>query len=562
MRWASGIGRAAATSLALWIVFGIAYILLRSRQYTAVDGALRCLAIYWRRPPYLGPNNHLLYPADVWLWAHAVGFFGVHPAEPIAFVRTVQTMNALCAGGCIALLNLIAWRFTGALKLSLAAAVGYALTWTVLKHAANSAEPVIGLFISLIAAGLVIEGLFRARPGLLFAGGAGLALALANYQSMFLIAPVLYLLCLIWPLRGASPDDARQAELSFPASLPALRRSIPRLTACVGGTIAGAIVIYGAAYYTIGLRGPWQMLRAFVQFRDDRVYGGFALSKLVNLPIGLIGNLLAVLPADYQGIGWFLVRHRDARAIAVVVAIAIIVAVALAMLAFAVVRRCGSRGSRLVGLAVSAALLLDLFVVVYRDPLYDKFWLQPLAILFVCGAIAASWMEPGALRRFSIVAMLLIGLEVLVNLPDAIAAHSNPAPCLDDARNVAEAVRPDDRVVADFDPVSTLWMALYDRQPSRTMLLPATQPAVAFGTLERWREECSRSGCRIFFVGVLDQSKDQWDPFLGKRIGIPFDSFDRYRDASRIVDRFACEGSGLRIYQPPRSPVSPRSLGN
>jgi len=549
MNWTYEARRAAIGSLALWIIFAAAYILLRSHDYVVVDGALRCLAIYWRRPPYLGSNNHLLFLTDALLWSRALGHLGFHPAGPIAFVGSIQAMNAICAGGCVALVNLIAWRLTRSLKLALAAAIFVALSWAMLKHATNTSEPVVGLFISLIAAVLVTEGLARARYGLLFAGGAGLSLAMANYQAMFLIAPLLYLLCVTWPRPGLSPADARREGLALPAELSAMRRSILNLCACVGGTLAGAIAIYGTAYHSLGIRGLQPMLRAFLQVSDDRVYGGFSISKLVNLPAGMIGNLFAVLPEDFQGVGWLLMKHRDARSIAMLAAIGLIVALALAMLAIAAVRRGASRDRRLVGAAVSVALLLDLFVLAYRSPLYDKFWLQPFALLAVCGAIAASWMDAGSLRLIGLLAMLLIGLEALVNLPAAMAAHSNPTPCLEDARTVASAIHSDDRVVADFDPVSTLWMALYDRQPSRTLLLPATAPAVSLATLERWNSECARSGCRILFIAVLDQSRDQWDPFLGKRVGIPFDSFDRYRDSSRTVDRFACEAAGLQVYE-------------
>lgn len=557
MKWTPAIGRAAASSLALWIVFSTAYILLRSQQFTAVDGALRCLAIYWHRPPYLGSNNHLLFPVDVWLWSRAVGLIGVQAAGPLAFVGNIQAMNALCAGGCVALVNLIAWRFTRSLQLSLTAAVAYGLTWAMLKHATNSAEPVVGLFISLIAATLVIEGLIRERSGLLFAGGLGLALALANYGSMIFVAPILYLLCFIWQRPELSHGDPARTEPAFPASLAALRRSILRSFACVGGTVAAAIAIYATAYYSLGIRGFQPMLRAFaelllrgsVHFQGEGTVG-FSLSNLLNLPVGMIGNLLAVLPPNYQGIRWLLFRDRDARAIAELAAVALMLGIALAMIVVAAIRRCNSRDRKLLGAVVFAALLLDVFLLAYRGPLYDKFWLQPLALLFICGAIVASWMDAGALRRFSFLAILFIGLEAFLNLPSALAAHSNPTLCLEDAREVAAAVKPDDRVVTDYDPVSTLWMALYDPQPSRTMLLPATLPEVASETLKRWQEECSRSGCRIFFVAQLDYSRDTWDSFLGKVDGIPFDSFDRYRQGSRVVDRFACEGASLRVYPP------------
>jgi len=168
-----------------------------SNKYTSVDGTLNCLTVYWRRSPSLDGNNHLLYPANVLLWSHFVSLIGFHARDPIAFLHTIAAMNAVCAAGSVALVNLIVWRFTRAWKLSLFTAVGYGLSWALLVHATNSAQPVVGLFISLLATLLVTEGLAREHHALLFVGGVLLALALANYESMFLLAPLF-----IWPARS------------------------------------------------------------------------------------------------------------------------------------------------------------------------------------------------------------------------------------------------------------------------------------------------------------------------------------------------------------------------
>jgi hypothetical protein len=49
----------------LLIALAILFVVLRTRQYLAVDGATRCLSVYWHASPKSGDNNHLLYLVNV-----------------------------------------------------------------------------------------------------------------------------------------------------------------------------------------------------------------------------------------------------------------------------------------------------------------------------------------------------------------------------------------------------------------------------------------------------------------------------------------------------------------
>jgi hypothetical protein len=528
-----------ALPAALWLLFSAAYILLPSNQYTAVDGALRCLAVYWHRPPYLGSNNHMLYPVDVRLWSHFMALAGVHPRNPADFLRMVAALNAVCASGSVAVIDALVWRFTRDWKSSLLAALAYALSWALMLHATSSAEPVIGLFISLVAVLVATAGLSSKRFMLLFAGGICLALALANYESMFLAAPLLYLLCLVWPDEtGAS---GRGAWFLLP---------IRRLLATLLGTLAGVIGIYGAAYYSIGLTSPQEMLQAFFQIGGEpEVYAGLRASKLANFPAGLVNNLIGVLPADYRGIRWLLQRNNAASAAALILVFAL-VASTLLILARSAAELCRTRRAAMFAGACCGGLLFELLPLVYWDPMYSKLWLQPLAFLAVLGGVLAGRMDGASARRLGGAVLLIIALELIVNLPQVLSAHTEPTKCLDDTLRIDTLIALRDKVVTDFDPVSSLWMGLYDRDPGRTLLFPATAASTSLTTLDRWVGECRRSGCRILFVALLDQPREVWEAFLGKRLKIHYDAMGWYRRTSPSIYKFTCEPGSLRVYQP------------
>jgi hypothetical protein len=92
-------------------------------------------------------------------------------------------------------------------------------------------------------------------------------------------------------------------------------------------------------------------------------------------------------------------------------------------------------------------------------------------------------------------------------------------------------------------------MAFYDRDHGRTLLFPSNSPSVSLTTLDRWNAECQRSGCRLVFVALLDQSRDVWDAFLGERLKVSYETLDRYRLSSYPIHEFSCEKGSLRLYE-------------
>ena len=57
--------RLVRTATAVFIGFAGFYVLLRSKNILAVDGAHRCLEVFRRQGVFFHGNNHMLYPVDV-----------------------------------------------------------------------------------------------------------------------------------------------------------------------------------------------------------------------------------------------------------------------------------------------------------------------------------------------------------------------------------------------------------------------------------------------------------------------------------------------------------------
>ena len=77
--------RLVRTATAVFIGFAGFYVLLRSKNILAVDGAHRCLEVFRRQGAFFHGNNHMLYPVDVLVWTRLSAELGLRPNGPIQF---------------------------------------------------------------------------------------------------------------------------------------------------------------------------------------------------------------------------------------------------------------------------------------------------------------------------------------------------------------------------------------------------------------------------------------------------------------------------------------------
>jgi hypothetical protein len=87
----------------VFTVAATAYLLLRSHNIVAVDGAIRAFLVY-QKPLTVTLDTHMLYRVWVWLWIKGLAMLGCHPAGPLEYWRAVQGMHGVAAAGCVTIL--------------------------------------------------------------------------------------------------------------------------------------------------------------------------------------------------------------------------------------------------------------------------------------------------------------------------------------------------------------------------------------------------------------------------------------------------------------------------
>ena len=514
---------------------------LRSHVYTDVDGAVRCLEVFHRQELFFHANNHLLYPLDVFAWHRLLALFGVKATSPFEYLALTQIMNAVAAAGCAAVLYRLTLLASGSPGAALAAAALWSFSRAFLRHATNSAEPMVGLLWSCLAL-LLLALPFRRRLSFWAAMAAGglLALALATYQSTILVAPLAAVLC--WARWGDSGEK------------PANWRGMARLLATAAGGLGGILVVYGLAYQAMGVFGIRAKIARFFVVTGSEVFGGISLRNLVLLPLGLADNLIRVLPEDFAGLRSLLHSHRGLSALAAAVVSLLLVGFTLAgalrlrrawpelaprdRFAFA----CGITG-----------LATTLLGPIVWEPLYDKLWLQPLGCWSFLVVLGVNRL-PAAARRPVWIKAGVIALLALValNLSWAIPAHRGETPYLAEAQKIAGIANERDLVIHDWDQISVLYGTVWGWSPRRHRLdFPSTALSLRDGVrgeLDRQVEAAGKRGGKVSFVGILDQPRAAWDVLLGGRAGVAYEVLAPYRSGARLVTSFPYRNTAVHLF--------------
>src|SRR6266566_1498784 len=533
----------------LFSAFACIFALLRSTDIFTVDGAYRSFEVYRRQSLFFHGNNHMLYPVNVLVWARLAGALGLKPQRPLEFFSTVQLMNCFAGASCLAILCLMMYLATSSWRLALGATVGYGFSNAFIGQATNAAEPLVGVFWSFLALFFAALSFKEKSNWPVVASGLLFSLAMATYQSTILLAPAA--IVLIW--RSRSQADS-------PAS-----GSSPRLLA-VGAFalsgIFGSLLIYGWAYWLLGMRRPGAMLIHFFTHEDARTYLGVSIGKLLNVPIGLMRNIFHVVP-QYIGIRDLLTTRRLAAAC--LLFLLLLFSAFSAFCAIRVLKRwnCLRPSVRCGLLSAAVGFAFTLIPVVIWEPQYDKLWLQPLACLAFLLAIALNTFTRDTRSPFLVsrgVSIFLLA-GVLSNLPWVLRSHRQEPIDMKEAQRVAGMIRTGDLVVGEWESVSALYGSIWGGD-EQYFSFPTE--AVLYGpdAISRLREVISQAnarGGRIYFLTVLDLPKQTWNSFLGSRCGVPYSELDLYRAHSRVCATFRTRSGQTSFETPLRQLIWPIS---
>jgi hypothetical protein len=524
--------RMSSTGTMLFISFLAIFWCLPSRDYMAVDGSVRSLELYHHGWLTFDGNNHLLYPFWLRLWSHFVQGAGIHAANAFQFIKISQAMDGVLGAASIT----IVFNILGLLveqKVALLCSLMFGFSTAMLLHATNSAEPLPGLLFSLVGFRVLMTGLRRKSLLVLVSAGICFAFALASYQAMATVAGVGVFACVWWSTHR-------------PVDVPTFRAPTSIVWVFIGG-LFGVCVIYGLAYSHQGIALTQMPHHFFALGGSPEVYSGFSLSRIVNVPFGLLRNVFNDVPPQYAGIRSLL--RGPARTFWIPAVMAGLLTVALIFLMVSKIWwRMPRKHFGAVMMTGFGAFALLCFPLVYWDPMYDKLWLLPLA---VGTAVVAVGFRPGLLgsgERIALMTLLIVVLatEIAANLSVVIRRHYTAAPDLAYAEEVSRLVKPQDWIVVDFDKVSTLWYAFWG-QNSRVLLLPSATDKSARDWLVAAKRACQESGARILFIGVLDQDKKSWDAFLGQKVRIPFGLLDEYRGHATVLKEYDLPGGPITV---------------
>ena len=526
-------------AIILFVFFSLLCLALRSNQFTAVDGALRCLEVYHHPHLFFHGNNHLLYPVNVLAWSKLASSLGLSLATPTEYMHVSQSMNSLSAAATVALLWLLVSGMLDDPVLSLLLVSVYGFSRAFVFHATNSAEPVVGLMYAIASLLMLRIALQRNNWVFICISGILLGLALATYQAMFLVVGGCLWMCFF-------PEAAGLKDYSTRFGI----RTASIFSIACALTVAA---IFGSAFSSQGVQFGWPMIQKFFLIGGGAdVYGRFSISKLLNFPIGLLNDLAPVVPNDYGGIRSLLARP-DRRVwfvrVAVVGALVYIPLITWAISSLRKYKQWPQRWKWLI-LAGVGVMIPIFWPALYWDPMYDKLWLLPLAVLTLFISYVAS-MVPWRGRTRSTALFLLLALaaiEIPSNLYRAFRDSRSETQGLKEASRLMSIVTQNDGIVVDFDKVSSLYVGYAGTE--HAIVLPAMSPSTAKPSVDALLAACRAKGGHLYFFEIMDESEVAWNSFLGARVGIPYSSFAQYRSHSRVVEQFPMDGHPLtlRVY--------------
>ncbi len=203
--------------------------------------------------------------------------------------------------------------------------------------------------------------------------------------------------------------------------------------------------------------------------------------------------------------------------------------------------------------------------LLYWSPTYEKLWLEPVACAFVAVGAAMNLSPTQADHRVEVtLGLLLLLIIVSSNLVSVARDHSRPTPYLSEAAQLARGITARDLVVTEWDDISLLYASFFAADGT-TFDVPGTAGTLGVRLIaqldERIRSTAEKGG-RVYFLGVLDLSESAWTAFLGDRVHVPYQSFDRYRRCAQVVNRFDYKGGIITLRELDTSSPGCRELAS
>jgi len=427
----------------------------------------------------------------------------------------LSVFNHLSGAGCLALVIDLAYARTNHWPAALLAGLLLVVTAAFFYHSVQTTEPMIALFWFLTAWRLLTSD-GTLPHWRVVASSFAYALSVASYQSFFLGG--VGLLVLAWTSCGRG-----SLWLS-------------------GGFVAGTSLFVAAACAD-GATDVGAVCRYLTQKPDGAYWGFFQVKSLPGTVVGFCHAVWPLFGSEWPGFARGFALLSPFHRIELLVRIVLVVFPVAFVLYQAVrppVRRCTWAGL--------AVFLGALFAPFYLDTYYYKLWLLPLAAFSLL-------LAPG-LARSPVACRFALGLATLVfscNLPSVYYKyHRLDNPQTATLVNLERCLTDKDLLVCDGWDHSLAYIAKYPKRSVYALIRESPDP----GRLQERIDQTIRQNGRVFFIGLLEKTPDQWGlTDLPRRGRMGYRELDRWRQQGTLVWQGVAAGATEDLYVlPSRGP--------
>lgn len=497
-----------------WTIFAVLcalYLAFPARHY---DGdALKRVGVMFGPPSVEGANHPFTSVYFAAWWALVKGWAGtdmVHRLDALTAMNSILGAAA-SAIGC-------AWLGRIGVKRNLALLGGLALGLTSAStyHSTQTTEPMSAQFWFMLSLYLGTFSNLGKGSGIL--SGACWAIAVASYQSYFLVGPfVLWIHCRRW--RDVLPWTVAAGAMGF--------------------------LLFGLAAHLNGKPGLSGFIKYATAKNDGEYWGFFTLGQTIRVPLGFSVALANPWPLS-EWPGLLAGFKRLSPVWKVVCSLQILTIWALAGASLLITPRDHLQRFRW-PLALGFAACT--FPPLYLNPQYWKLWLLPVSVIQLLGIIVAT-----SYRRGSGFLVFCLMIQVACNVPRILVRSNNPnsAP-ISTAKALSETLKPSDLLICDAwgDPA---FFCASNPDQKRLDLMNYHD-----GPVELWSRIRGHlaSGNRVFIYGVVDRSREKWSTSdLGTRPRlIKFEELQPLRDLlGEPVWTGSAKGASENLYQINRAP--------
>jgi hypothetical protein len=487
----------------------------------------------------------MLYPIHVYLWFNIWKFIGVDVQDIFQFISLIQRMNSFAAALSLGLFFLILTHLANNLRSATFGTLALGFSSAFMHHATNSAEPMVGFFLSMIALIFSYAAVQKENNVLYYLGSFFLVYAMATYQSMFAIFPGIAIMIFVFLLLKKNKTI----------------HIVKRLSTYTLFCFINIMIIYGTSYY-LGGRSQFQSItKLFLPgFYVGSVYGGISFDAIVGIVFGIIEAFFYSkewLPeaASLLELSMMQINFFTLIKIASYIALAVIV-ISIFYFYKNNFREIEVRSKKFLFVTLSMTVFC-LIPPFYFSPTYDKLWLQPL--VFIIAILCLTTVETErrkAISKKTLTVLWSSFLSFLIAYNSCtvlIPSHFKPTKYLKEAIEVGTLVDNEDFVVCGWDNVSNL--VFFFTKIENIFTVPFIALAMNLNSegllteLESYIMKARIANRKVFFLGILDLNEKDWNVSLGDRFKLDYHSFDMYRERVKLIREFRFGKERISLYE-------------